>query len=191
MGCQVVCPSGGPIKSVVTRVAKAAAGEAITGAKEKIRTGITTYLKDDVGVNPWVADLLGHGAVFAIDAIISGPKEVIDDAKNVRSFDKAYGKKLQGHHADPKFMGGAKKQDRVYISGKEHHELHNDLNAFLKKKTNAAGQDMMPRRGNSGKVIRNNFAPDERVQAMREFYLKFETKYPKVAEEFFKMHGRK
>jgi RHS repeat-associated protein len=94
----------------------------------------------------------------------------------------------QEHHSDPKFMGGDKDQPTTKMSTSEHQELHSDLNKFLKNVTDKNGNDMSPRKGNSGADIRQNFTRDERVDAMRDFYNQNESKYPQAAKDFHAQH---
>ena len=100
--------------------------------------------------------------------------------------------KTEGHHSDPIFMGGKKNQKLTQLPRGTHRgagqSLHNDLNSFLRGKTNGLGQHMRPQRGNSGKSIRYNFSPEERLDALAEFYRLNRTKYPTVARDFFDQH---
>jgi len=98
---------------------------------------------------------------------------------------------IEGHHSDPKFMGGDPKQPLTDLPRSTHRGeegLHNDLNKFLKERKNELGHDMAPRRGNPGSKVRDNFSREERLRALADFYKKFYDKYPKVAEDFFKQH---
>jgi hypothetical protein len=89
-------------------------------------------------------------------------------------------------------MGGDPKQQTTPIPKDTHRgageSLHNDLNDFLRGKTDAAGNHMRPQRGNSAEDIAKNFSREEQLQAMAEFYKKFGNKYPDAARDFFKQH---
>ena len=61
--------------------------------------------------------------------------------------------KTNGHHSDPKFMGGNPKQPLTDVLIPDHKGLHRDLNDFLAGKTDAAGNHMRPQRGNSGRTL--------------------------------------
>jgi hypothetical protein len=47
------------------------------------------------------------------------------------------------------------------------------LRTVTKKLTGGKVVDLMPRRGNAGKLVLRNFTLDERINAMDEFYRKF------------------
>ena len=98
--------------------------------------------------------------------------------------------KVEQHHSDPKFMGGDPKQPTTSIPIDTHRgageSLHNDLNDFLRGKTDAVGNHMRPQRGNSGARIRRNFTRQELLKAMTEFYKKYGNKYVDAAVDFFK-----
>jgi hypothetical protein len=101
-------------------------------------------------------------------------------------------KKTERHHSDPVFMGGDPKQKKTKM-GKDAHRgkgdsLHNDLNDFLRGKTDGAGNHMRPQRGNSGADIRRNFSRQELLRAEAEFYKQFRDRYPDAARDFFKQH---
>jgi hypothetical protein len=93
-----------------------------------------------------------------------------------------------GHHSDPKFMGGEPKQPLTNLPDTVHRDLHSDLNKFLRNRTDGAGNDMAPRRGNSGKKIQETFSRDERLNALRDFYNQNMNKYPDAARDFFNQH---
>jgi hypothetical protein len=85
-------------------------------------------------------------------------------------------------------MGGDPKQKTTPMSPGEHQQLHNDLNSFLRGKTDEFGNHMRPQRGNSGERIRANFPRDQRINAMADFYTKYGSKYPRAANDFFASH---
>jgi hypothetical protein len=85
-------------------------------------------------------------------------------------------------------MGGAANQKLTPMIEGHHKELHKDLNKFLRTKTNGAGKDMMPRRGNSSLKIQSNFTRQERVGAMKEFYNNNKIKYYHARNDFNKQH---
>lgn len=110
---------------------------------------------------------------------------------NIPKIDAPKGK-LEKHHPDPIFMGGDPKQPTTSIPKDPHRgageSLHNDLNDFLKGKTDAAGNHMRPQPGNSGARIRDNFTRQERLDALSEFYKNFGDRYPDAARDFFNQH---
>lgn len=85
-------------------------------------------------------------------------------------------------------MGGEPKQPLTNLPENVHKDLHRDMNDFLKKRTDGFGNDMAPRRGNSGAKIRDNFSRDERVNALRDFYNQNSNRYPDAARDFFNQH---
>ncbi|GGP72663.1 hypothetical protein GCM10009347_41650 [Shewanella algicola] len=97
--------------------------------------------------------------------------------------------KTHGHHSDPKFMGGEKKQPLTTLNEQVHKDLHKDMNDFLKNKTDDFGNHMRPQRGNSGQKIRQNFTRQERLEALRDFYRGEGAKYKDAATDFFKQHS--
>ncbi len=96
--------------------------------------------------------------------------------------------KTVGHHADPKFLGGARAQSLTRLSEEAHKSLHRDLNSFLRTRVDEFGNHMRPQRGNSGQVIRQNFSKRERLDAMRDFYRGPGAKYSGAARDFFSQH---
>ena len=96
--------------------------------------------------------------------------------------------KTNGHHSDPKFLGGDPKQKTTTVTEPGHKQLHKDLNDHLRTKTDAAGNHMRPQRGNSGAKIRDNFTRQERLEATAEFYKNNLDKYPDSARDFFRQH---
>jgi hypothetical protein len=58
-----------------------------------------------------------------------------------------------------------------------HTKIHARLNQFLRTQTktlaNGRVVDMLPRRGNSGRVVRQNFTLAEREAALHRFYAKY------------------
>ena len=69
-------------------------------------------------------------------------------------------RKYHNHHSDPKFLGGDPKQNLTKVLDKTHRNLHNDMNKFLRQKTDEFGNHMRPVRGNSGAKIRNFFTTE-------------------------------
>ena len=104
----------------------------------------------------------------------------------------ARNEQLEQHHSDPKFMGGDPKQPSTPMPRAPHRgagdSLHNDLNDFLRGKTDAAGNHMRPQPGNSGARIRDNFTRQELLNALADFYKKYCDKYPDAARDFFHQH---
>jgi len=96
------------------------------------------------------------------------------------------GEKIQLHHSDPIFMGGAPDQELTPMSISRHQELHKDLNNFLVEKKNALGQHMRPQPRNSGLQIRTNFNRTQRFEAMKQFYDKNWIKYWDARWDFYK-----
>ena len=96
------------------------------------------------------------------------------------------GEKIQLHHSDPIFMGGAPDQELTPMSISRHQELHKDLNNFLVEKKNALGQHMRPQPRNSGLQIRRNFNRIDRFDAMKQFYDKNWIKYWDARWDFYK-----
>jgi len=90
------------------------------------------------------------------------------------------GEKIQLHHSDPIFMGGAPDQELTPMSISRHQELHKDLNNFLVEKKNALGQHMRPQPRNSGLQIRRNFNRIDRSDAMKQFYDKIYALFVKI-----------
>jgi YD repeat protein len=96
------------------------------------------------------------------------------------------GEKIQLHHSDPIFMGGAPDQELTPMSISRHQELHKDLNNFLVEKKNALGQHMRPQPRNPGAKIRFNFSRTQRFDAMKQFYDKNWIKYWDARWDFYK-----
>jgi RHS repeat-associated protein len=94
----------------------------------------------------------------------------------------------QLHHSDPKFMGGDPDQSLTPMDTKDHQQLHQDLNDFLKDNIDGNGNDMMPRSNNSGQDIRDNFSRQQRIDALGEFYRQNQNAYPDAARDFFSQH---
>jgi hypothetical protein len=86
------------------------------------------------------------------------------------------------------FMGGDPGQPLTTMPASHHQRLHVLLNRFLRTKTNSRGEDMSPRRGNSGQRIRGNFPRDERLDALKDFYEKYGEEFPRAAGGFFDQH---
>ena len=96
-----------------------------------------------------------------------------------------------GHHSDPKFIGGDPKQVLTNMESTDHIDLHRDMNVFLESKTKVINEEtvsMRPKRGNSGKVIRQNFTRQERLDVLAKFYLQNTDKYPEASADFFSQH---
>lgn len=65
------------------------------------------------------------------------------------------------------------------------------MDAYLETKTkvvNGETVSMRPKRGNSGRIIRQNFTRQERLDALAEFYTKNKKKYPQASADFFAQH---
>ena len=96
-----------------------------------------------------------------------------------------------GHHSDPKFIGGDPKQVLTNMESTDHIDLHRDMNVFLESKTKVINEETVstrPKRGNSGKVIRQNFTRQERLDVLAKFYLQNTDKYPEASADFFSQH---
>ena len=52
-------------------------------------------------------------------------------------------------------------------------ELNAHLRTVTKKLPSGEVVDMMPRRGNAGEVVCRNFTPEERINALDDFYRHF------------------
>ena len=85
-------------------------------------------------------------------------------------------------------MGGDSKQSLTDLPAGTHKALHKDMNDFLRQREDEFGNHMQPQRGNPGAKIRQNFSPQERLEALRDFYKQFGDKYPGAARDFFKQH---
>jgi len=92
------------------------------------------------------------------------------------------------HHSDPKFMGGNPNQKLTEMPADQHRQLHRDLNDHLVRQTDDFGNHMRPQRGNPGQRIQDNFTPDQRRDAMSDFYRQNQHKYPDAAKDFFNQH---
>ena len=99
------------------------------------------------------------------------------------------GEKLHRHHSDPMFMGGNPNQPLTDIGESRHRQLHRELNDFLFEQQNAAGNHMRPQSNNSGLDIQNNFSPQQRQNAMRQFYDANKWRYPVVRNNFYRNAG--
>ena len=88
-------------------------------------------------------------------------------------------------------MGGDPKQALTNMESTDHIDLHRDMNVFLESKTKVINEEtvsMRPKRGNSGKVIRQNFTRQERLDVLAKFYLQNTDKYPEASADFFSQH---
>jgi RHS repeat-associated protein len=93
-----------------------------------------------------------------------------------------------GHHSDPKFMGGKSDQKLTDMPAGEHQQLHQDLNKHLEGYRDSQGNTMRPTSANPGDNIRGNFTREERLKAMSDFYNGSGAKYPDAANDFFDQH---
>jgi hypothetical protein len=89
------------------------------------------------------------------------------------------------HHSWPKFLGGNPRQKVTDMTEETHIQLHRDLNNFLFQQRNELGQHMRPQRDNPGVDIRANFLEPQRIQALSNFYSRFQQTYPQAAADFF------
>lgn len=96
------------------------------------------------------------------------------------------GEPTEGHHSDPKFMGGDPKQDLTPMSKSRHKQLHKDMNDYLKEQKDMNGNHMRPQRGNSGKDIQRNFDRQQRIDALKGFYNKHPLKYWDPKLDFYR-----
>lgn len=79
--------SGGPVKPMLMRMAKAAAGDAFDQAIDEVGNRIHESVKDVLissGFDEGTADISGAAAGFGVTAAIGGAKNVLGSAKNVR-----------------------------------------------------------------------------------------------------------
>lgn len=97
------------------------------------------------------------------------------------------------HHFIPRGLGSLLPyghKSLPYLSSPTHTRLQNALDAFLRGRTktlpNGRTVDMMPRKGNPGSQVRQFFTPQERLNAVDEFYRTFEggRYYPAYRMEF-------
>ncbi len=169
-------------------------------------------------MNPLVGACLGGAAFSVVDDIFSGRKPTPRSAfegclggllffgagRALGPILKAVAPKLprlpgvtprpalapryQRHHSDPKFLGGDPKQPLTRVPERTHQKLHRDMNDFLRNRKDSFGNDMAPRRGNSGQRIRQNFSRQERIDALRDFYNQNTNRYPGAARDFFNQH---
>ncbi len=145
-----------------------------------------------VGFIPGVGDAfkaIGKG----VRKLLGGGRKSLDELKglDVLSDDEAasiWGGAKHGHHSDPKFLGGDKKQLLTELDEDLHRELHNDLNDYLDSILDSYGNSMRPKRGNSGAKIRGNFSRQERLEATADFYKQNYDKYTEAADDFFNQH---
>jgi RHS repeat-associated protein len=93
-----------------------------------------------------------------------------------------------GHHSDPIFMGGSRKQVLTEYLPPKHYHLHRLLNDFLRQQTNPRGDHMRPQRGNKGEDIRENFTREQRLDALRRFHEQYGDLFPEAARDFFNQH---
>jgi hypothetical protein len=65
----------------------------------------------------------------------------------------------------------------TYLNAFRHTRMHRALRTFLRQRTkviNGITVDMLPRAGNSGSVVRQNFTIGERIRALRDFYRQYQ-----------------
>lgn len=97
------------------------------------------------------------------------------------------GEKTQNHHSHPKFIGGKKAQSLTPMSEHRHRNLHRDLNEHLYNERSEDGSfHMRPQRGNSGENIINNFKPERRFDAIKNFYDINSFKYGDAKFDFYR-----
>ncbi len=75
-----------------------------------------------------------------------------------------------GHHSDPQWAGGAKKQKLTDMWQGGHEQLHNDMNVFLDE------FGMRPQKGNSGQIIKAKFGRNGILDKVAAFYQKNSSK---------------
>jgi hypothetical protein len=95
---------------------------------------------------------------------------------------------IQRHHSDPVFAGGEPNQPRTDMARSAHQRLHTKLNRHLRNRTDEQGNDMSPRRGNSGRDIRRNFDREELIEEIDQFYRNNLDEFPAAARDFFNQH---
>ena len=85
------------------------------------------------------------------------------------------------HHFVPRSLGSKtpyRHSSLTHLNQADHTRVHQSLNNFLRTKTktlpNGKVVDMLPRRGNAGAVVRNNFTKQERLKALVDFYKGFD-----------------
>jgi len=94
---------------------------------------------------------------------------------------KNYAPTVSGrHHLWPRALGNNLPYGHkalTMIRGEKHAILQGELNVHLRSVTKKlpGGElvDMMPRRGNAGKLVRWNFTPEERINVLDGFYRNF------------------
>jgi hypothetical protein len=94
------------------------------------------------------------------------------------------------HHIVARFLAGTNDAwNLIRMPTQLHRELTEDMRVFMRTMKNSCGQDMQPRVGNTGAMIRANFSKDEILDALRQFYTLNQAKYPEVARQFFAKWG--
>jgi hypothetical protein len=88
-------------------------------------------------------------------------------------------------------MGGDKDQKLTRMSTSRHKNLHKEMNDFLKEQTNVNGNNMYPKKGNSGHNIQNNFSTMERMNALKTFYDSHTVKYFDARYDFYRNNNFK
>lgn len=178
-----------PIESVTSSIASPVLREALTQGAVNSATGFALGTGMALGTGSDLGDALkqgGQGAAFGLaTGVISGTVEGYQTARQDK-ISPWTGDKTQGHHSDPKFMGGEPKQDLTPMTEQRHHDLHKDLNEFLRKQTNEKGQHMRPQKGNSGHKIQAIFDKSLRFDAMKRFYDQHPVKYWDARLDFYR-----
>lgn len=193
---------GAVLFEVAVSAATAGAANALKGAEGAALTA--RILKQLESVPGLAKGKLGRISELMTDVVqelqrglkssTAGSLNPFGDAFSDGSWRKKRGvtKTLEQHHSDPIFMAGDPNQPTVGMPRDLHRgagdSLHHDLNEFLRGKTDAAGNHMRPQRGNPGIRIRDNFTREELLEAMAEFYKRFQDKYPDSARAFFNLH---
>lgn len=178
-----------PIESVTSSIASPVLREALTQGAVNSATGFALGTGMALGTGSDLGDALkqgGQGAAFGLaTGVISGTVEGYQTARQDK-ISPWTGDKTQRHHSDPKFMGGEPKQDLTPMTEQRHHDLHKDLNKFLREQTNEKGQHMRPQAGNNGAKIRMNFDRPQRFDAMKSFYDQHPVKYWDARLDFYR-----
>ena len=90
--------------------------------------------------------------------------------------------KIEGHHSDPKFMGGNPGQPLTDMSGLRHTELHQELYRFLEPR------GMAPRAGFGGPEIQQLHGVRALRRTMADFYKGPGSRFADAAGDFFRQH---
>jgi len=136
------------------------------------------------GVNESAGEASGKGRQAPEDPFggtAGRTKKPVSDILAELASRKNYAPTVSGrHHLLPRALGNNLPYGHkalTLIRGEKHAILQGELNVHLrsitKKLLGGKVVDMMPRRGNAGKVVLLNFTLDERIRALDDFYRNF------------------